>query len=611
MCGIVGYIGKKPAAPYLLDGLKKLEYRGYDSAGIALMQGQTLYVCKKQGRVEQLNGAREEAGRVGIGHTRWATHGKPSEENAHPHVSGKFALVHNGIIENDHELREKLQRAGEKFSSQTDSELIVKILALEYRGDLLAAVKRTVKQLEGAFALAILCTDYPDTIVCVRQGSPLIVGISDSALTVASDIPAIAGEGVHAYVLRDGEIALLSGEEVTFYNSNLLKIEKEETEYDVNTDSPDLCGFRHYMRKEMQEIPQAVEDSLSNFKEIAQNQAFRAVLRRTDCVQIIGCGTAYHSGIAAKAVIEAYARVPVEVCIASEYRYRNPIIGKNTLVIAVSQSGETADTLAAAMLAKERGAYLAAVTNVPYSSLTEIADIQLPTRAGREIGVAATKSYNAQLGVLYALALLLSEEKGKRGATAKTTKTANNAKTAKTASDAKTALSALPKLCRDCLPVCEEVRGWVTHFLTARSVYFIGRGEDYAVAMEGSLKLKELSYLPSEGYPAGELKHGTLALIDEKTPVVAIITRKDLAEKNMNAVHEVSSRGARVFLVTSLPEYCKREEIFESVLIPECYAAFSPMLSVIPLQSLAYYTALARGNDPDKPRNLAKSVTVE
>lgn len=593
MCGIVGYIGKKPAAPYLLDGLKKLEYRGYDSAGIALMQENGIFVYKRQGRVEELDGVRGEAGTVGIGHTRWATHGKPSAQNAHPHTSGKFALVHNGIIENEHELRELLLREGEIFSSQTDSEVIVKLLDRTYDGDLLAAVKKTVKMLKGAFALAILCSDYPESIVCVRCGSPLIVGIGKDALTVASDIPAVAGEGVRAYVLAEGECALLQGEQVTFFDCNFCKIEKKETEYDLPEDVPDLCGFRHYMRKEMQEIPQAVKNSLAHYAETAQDEKFRAVLRRTKRIHIIGCGTAYHSGIAAKAAIEALARIPVEVCIASEYRYRNPIIREDTLVIAVSQSGETADTLAAAALAKEKGAYLAAVTNVPYSSLTVGADILLSTRAGREIGVAATKSYNAQLAVLYAFALSLAKEKGME------------------IGEKEKELCNLAELCRSALGVCEEVRGWASRFLVARSVCFIGRAEDYAVAMEGSLKLKELTYLPSEGYPAGELKHGTLALIDEKTPVVALLTRQDLAEKTMNAVHEVAARGARVYLITSLPQYSSREEVFKSVLIPQCGMPFSPMLSVIPLQALAYYTALARGNDPDKPRNLAKSVTVE
>ncbi len=593
MCGIVGYIGKKPAAPYLLEGLKKLEYRGYDSAGIALLQGQTLIVRKEKGRVEQLEKARSAAGTAGIGHTRWATHGKPSKENAHPHVSGKFALVHNGIIENDYELRARLIKWGETFSSQTDSELIVKLLAREYCGDFLIAVKNVVKQLRGAFALAILCADFPQTIVCVRQGSPLIVGKGKDYLALASDIPAIAGEGVSAFVLKDGEFALLRETDVFFYDAQLRKIEKEQTEYDLQTDSPDLCGFRHFMRKEMQEIPQAVKDSLLQIAQAEQSACLRELLRRTERVQIVGCGTAYHSGLAAKAAIEGLARIPTEVCIASEYRYRNPIINANTLVIAVSQSGETADTLAAAQLAKEHGAYVAAVTNVPYSTLTECADLLLPTRAGREIGVAATKSYNAQLAVLYALALLFAEERQKDVLAQKR------------------ALQAMPQMCLSALPVCEEVRGWSSYFLNARSVYFIGRAEDYAAAAEGSLKLKELSYLPGEGYPAGELKHGTLALIDETTPVIAILTRKDLAEKTLNAVHEVFSRGARVFLITAFPEYRNREEVFASVLIPACGRYFSPMLSVIPLQALAYYTALARGNDPDKPRNLAKSVTVE
>lgn len=588
MCGIVGYCGKRAAAPFLLDGLQKLEYRGYDSAGIALLNGGKFAVVKKKGRVRELEEARALSGNIGIGHTRWATHGAPSERNAHPHVYGKFAVVHNGIIENEFAIRSECMARGERFSSETDSESIAHLLDHCYHGDLLAAVRETADKLKGSFAIAVLCTDYPNTIVCARKASPLVVGRGSDGVFVASDIPAIAAGDAEVYPLGDGEFALLNEGEIGFYDCNAVKIAKEAAAYDAETDIPDKKGFRHFMRKEMAEIPAVLERSDTDFA--AEGSAFYGVLQRTECVHIVACGTAYHSGLCAKHAIEALCRVPVEVTIASEYRYRDPIVGRNTLALAVSQSGETADTLAAAQIAKERGAYLAAVTNVPYSSLTRLADCVLPTNAGREIAVAATKSFNAQLMLLYSLAVALAKAKGRR---------------------AENRLKELPRLAERAVQTCEEVRAWTPHFLGAKSVFFLGRGADHCAALEGSLKLKEITYLPSEGYPAGELKHGTLALVDGSTPVVAVLTQRALAEKTMNAVSEVYARGAKVFLVTSLPEYRLRKEVTASVLIPPCDEPFTPILSVIPLQALAYYVSIARGNDPDKPRNLAKSVTVE
>lgn len=590
MCGIVGYVGKKPAAPVLLDGLKKLEYRGYDSAGIAVLREGRFFIEKRKGRVRELDGAVSLEGCVGIGHTRWATHGEPSERNAHPHVYGKFAVVHNGIIENFLSLKKECLARGETFASETDSEVIAHLLSAEYQGDFLEAVKRTADRLSGSFALAVLCSDFPNVLVAARHKSPLVVGKGDG-LFAASDIPAIAAEGVEIWSLGDGELAVLEGEEIAFYDRYLNEILKERVEFDCLTDTPDLKGFRHFMRKEMSEIPRAVADSTLNFEKNPQFSTLCRVLCQTEYIHIVACGTAYHSGIAAKTAIEALARVPVEVCIASEYRYRNPIVGRGALVIAVSQSGETADTLAAAERAKAKGAALLALTNAPYSSLTGLADFVVVTKAGREIAVAATKSYNAQLAALYSLAVALARARGR---------------------DADfCAVERLSDLCERTMTCCDKVRSWTPYFAAAESVYFLGRGADYVSALEGSLKLKEISYLPSEGYPAGELKHGTLALIERGTPVVAVLTQSALAEKTMNAVHEVYARGGRVFLVTSLPEYADRKEIAASVIIPECEELFSPILSVIPLQALAYYTALARGNDPDKPRNLAKSVTVE
>ncbi len=605
MCGIVGYLGTKPAAPVLLQGLKRLEYRGYDSAGIALLHRGALYAVKQKGKVGELErkieeiekgGATKRVGcaaaesRIGIGHTRWATHGAPSPQNAHPHLFGKFAIVHNGIIENFAALKESCLLRGEKFSSETDSEVIAHLLAQNDCGDLLQTLQKTAALLEGSFAIAVISLNAPDAIAVCRNKSPLIVGRGKEGLYAASDIPALASSADEIFPLSDGEFALLQGETIKFFDKTG-EIDKKPLALSLRADLPNLCGFSHYMRKEMSEIPAAIASSLQKIEVDFRFSHFCEVLCQTEYLQIVACGTAYHSGIAAKYAVEALARIPVEVRVASEYRYCDPIVKKNTLAIAVSQSGETADTLAAAQLAKEKGAYLLAVTNAPYSSLTEIADFHLETGAGREIGVAATKSFNAQLAALYFLALSLAKAKGK-------------------AADF-SALQTLPALSEEVLSDIEKIKQFAPVFAAAKSVYFIGRGADYCAALEGSLKLKEISYLPSEGYPAGELKHGTLALVEKGTPVVAIITQKKFAEKTMNAVCEVYARGGRVLLITSLAEYAARKEVEQSFLIPRCEELFSPILSVIPLQALAYYTALERGNDPDKPRNLAKSVTVE
>lgn len=588
MCGIVGYYGSENAAPILLNGLEKLEYRGYDSAGIAVVDGGKLQLVRKKGRVSELFSARGIQGHLGIGHTRWATHGAPSEINAHPHVYGKFAVVHNGIIENEYSLKEECRARGDVFSSETDSEVIAHLLDFYYEGNLVTAVKDTVGRLKGSYALAVVCEEC-DCIVCVRKASPLVVGIGKNGVYAASDVSAIAAEGVTVYSLDDGELAVLSTE-ITFFNQNLVRIQKEKIEYDAEEEIPDLKGYRHFMRKEMAEIPQVLGKSIYDYTEETYREFYR-ILTQTEQIQIVACGTAYHSGLCAKYAIESLCRIPVEVCIASEYRYLDPIVRSGTLALAVSQSGETADTLAAAQLAKSKGAYLAAVTNVSYSSLTRIADAVLPTNAGREVAVAATKSFHAQLVLLYSLASALAKAKGREECLPYIYDLLDQVKCAE--------------------ETCEEVRSWVPHFLGARSVFFLGRGADYASSLEGSLKLKEITYLPSEGYPAGELKHGTLALVDSSTPVVAVLTQKAFAEKTMNAVHEVYARGAKVFLITCFEEYCNRKEVTSSVLIPVCKEEFTPVLSVLPLQALAYYVSIARGNNPDKPRNLAKSVTVE
>ncbi len=585
MCGIVGYTGKRRAAPILLELLKKLEYRGYDSAGIALSDHGKIQIMKREGKVENIAPVSEFSGNTGIGHTRWATHGAPSEKNAHPHSYGKFVIVHNGIIENNKDLKEECLARGEVFSSETDSEVIAHLLAYYHDGDFLRTVKMAAERLDGSYAFAALSSDFPDKIVCARCGSPLIVGKGENESLLASDLIAISSEVREAYLLEDGEFAVLGKEGAELYNNGLTRIKRAPLKYEAVRNEADKKGYPHFMKKEMWEIPSVLAKTSLNSTDKSEFEKFYKVLCQTDYIHIVACGTAYHSGLCAKYAFESLCRVPVEVSIASEYRYRDPIINKNMLVIAISQSGETADTLAAAKLAKERGAYLAAVTNTAYSSLTRIADCVLETKAGAEIAVAATKSFNAQLAVLYALANLRAGKENDFSVTA--------------------------RLAEETLKVSEQVRAWTPYFLNAKSVYFIGRGVDYCTALEGSLKLKEISYLPSEGYAAGELKHGTLALVDEKTPVVAVLTHRELAEKTMNAVHETRSRGARVFLITSLSELIRNGETTESVLIPACEEVFSPILSVIPLQMLAYYISLARGNDPDKPRNLAKSVTVE
>ena len=588
MCGIVGYAGKGRAAPVLIEGLKRLEYRGYDSAGIAVL-GEALTVVKRKGRVEALAAEAEKlSGRLGIAHTRWATHGEPSERNAHPHRYGGVAVVHNGIIENAALLRAECEARGEVFSSETDSEVIAHLIAAAYRGDLLQAVQKAVWRLEGSYAIAVLA-EGERVIVAARRKSPLLVGRGKGSV-LASDLPAIAPLANEVYSLKEGGFALLTEDDVRLFDEELREWEGKPIAFGKVEGDGGKGGYPHYMRKEIAEDPAAIANSIVDLTADSRFSDISIVLCQTYYIQIVACGTAYHSGVAAKYAIEALSRVPVEVDIASEYRYRDPIVPKGTLVIAVSQSGETADTLAAAALAKERGAKVLALTNVPYSSLTGLADLVLLTHAGRETAVAATKSFCAQLASLYSLAAALASLKGRSAPS----------------------LAPFPALCEDALSRSEKVKEWARVLSQKKSVYFIGRGADYAAAIEGSLKLKEVSYLASEGYPAGELKHGTLALVGEDAPVVALLSDARLAEKTMNAVHEVRSRGARVFLITTLPSCAEGVLPEEDVLLlPACEAVYSPLCTAVPLQLLAYETAVLLGHDPDKPRNLAKSVTVE
>ncbi len=580
MCGIVAYVGRKQAAPILLRGLSALEYRGYDSAGIAVM-GERLSLVKRVGRVSSLAGAEQLTGTCGVGHTRWATHGAPTEENAHPHVFGKVAVVHNGIIENADVLKAECTARGEKFSSETDSEVIAHLLNFYFKGDLLAALKETCKRLVGSYAIAAMGEERE--IVLARRASPLLVGRGEDGAYAASDLSALSACQT-VYALGEGHFARMTEDAIRIFDDGgkiaLKPLKKEEVE-----GLPAKGGYAHFMKKELMEIPASIANSLENYRSFAQNQAFCRVLCQTEYLTFLGCGTAYHSGLCAKYAVERLARVRAACHLSSEYRYLNPIVKRGELVVAISQSGETADTLAAAELAKAKGAILLAVTNVGYSTLSRIADFCLVTGAGREVAVAATKSFSAQLAVLFSFAADLARLRGM----------------------GERDLGNLPVLAERTLAASEGTKAWTGAFVHAKNVFFLGRGADVATAMEGSLKLKEIAYLPSEGYAAGELKHGPLALVEQGTPVVAVMTEKALAEKTKNAVHETAARGANVFVVSAFPP----EDGLPTVEIPEADEAFSPILAAIPLQMLAYYVSLARGYDPDLPRNLAKSVTVE
>ncbi len=588
MCGIVAYVGKRQAAPVLLGALGVLEYRGYDSAGIAVA-GKTFTLVKRAGRVKELGTGESIEGTAGIGHTRWATHGAPTAANAHPHRFGRAVIVHNGIVENAASLRAECLARGEAFSSETDSEVIAHLLDRYFEGDLVAALRKTASRLFGSYAIAAMCGGRE--IALARRASPLIVGVREDGVIAASDLAALAEKGTKAYALQDGNFALLSDGGVHFFAENGEEISLEPLDFKGEEGVPAKGGYPHFMRKEMFEIPAAIANSSINYDSFAAKIDLNRVLCQTEYITFLGCGTAYHSGLCAKFAVERLARVRACACLSGEYRYGDPIVKRGELVVAISQSGETADTLAAAQLAKERGALVLAVTNVAYSSLTRIADYVLATGAGREVAVAATKSFSAQLCVLFRLALSLAAAKGKRA-------------------DLR-GLGSLPVLAEAALSAAEQTKGWAQDFLGAKSAFFLGRGADLAPAMEGSLKLKEISYLPSEGYAAGELKHGPLALVEEGTPVVAVLSSRGIAEKTMNAVHETAARGAKVFLVTSLEEACGEKGLAGSVLVPDCGEVFSPVLTTIPLQALAYFVSLARGCDPDMPRNLAKSVTVE
>ncbi|WP_274653928.1 glutamine--fructose-6-phosphate transaminase (isomerizing) [Paenibacillus humicola] len=610
MCGIVGYIGKRQSQGILIEGLKKLEYRGYDSAGIAVFTESGLEVRKSKGRLavlEEKLGGEPLVGSVGIGHTRWATHGKPSDVNSHPHTdnSHKFSVVHNGIIENYLDLKEELTAKGHRFVSETDTEVISHLVAEEYDGDIVAAVQRAVKRMRGAFALGVLTEYEPDRLVAVRFASPLVIGVGDGENFIGSDIPAILEHTRDVYILNDGEMAILTKNGVELMTIDGESISKEIFHVDWDLVTAEKAGFDHFMLKEIYEQPKAYRDTMMGriaddgqsvvLKEIGMTAEQIRAIRK---VHIVACGTAYHAGLVGKSVIEGLARIPVETDVASEYRYRSPIITPDTLVIVVSQSGETADTLAALREAKRCGARVLAITNVVGSSVAREADDVIITQAGPEIAVASTKAYTSQLIAFYLLGLFLADTVGTRDRAF--------------IADVVASMQKLPEQVESILEQANVLKQVAESVAKHSNLFFIGRGADFAVAQEGSLKLKEISYIHSEAYAAGELKHGTLALIEEGIPVIALITQEDLYEKTLSNIKEVKARGAHVLgVVNNGIEDEVGKSVDELFTIPKTLPLLSPALSVVPLQLIAYYASLARGNDVDKPRNLAKSVTVE
>ncbi|OXM13282.1 glutamine--fructose-6-phosphate transaminase (isomerizing) [Paenibacillus herberti] len=610
MCGIVGYIGNRDSKEVLIEGLKKLEYRGYDSAGIAVFTNNGLEIRKSKGRIAMLEDKLKSEpieGTVGIGHTRWATHGKPSDVNSHPHTdnSSKFSVVHNGIVENYLDLKDELGAKGHVFVSETDTEVISHLIADEYDGDIVSAVQRAVKRMRGAYALGVLTEYEPTKLVAVRFASPLVIGIGENENFIGSDIPAILEYTRNVYILNDGEMAVLtrSGVELMTTSGDIISKEIFHVDWDLVT--AEKAGFDHFMLKEIHEQPKAYRDTMLGrisddgksveLKEIGMTtEQIRGISR----IHIVACGTAFHAGLVGKTVIESLARIPVETDVASEYRYRSPIITPDTLVIVVSQSGETADTLAALREAKRNGARVLAITNVVGSSVARDADDVITTWAGPEIAVASTKGYSSQLIAFYLLGLYLAQERG----------TVEEAKVAEIVA----AMNKLPDQVESILEQANVFKGVAESMSKHDNLFFIGRGLDFAVAQEGSLKLKEISYIHSEAYAAGELKHGTLALIEDGVPVIALVTQEDLYEKTLSNIKEVKARGAHVLGVANAGyegEVMKSvDEVFS---IPRTLPLLTPALSVVPLQLLSYYASLARGNDVDKPRNLAKSVTVE
>ncbi|MBS5080936.1 MAG: glutamine--fructose-6-phosphate transaminase (isomerizing) [Clostridiales bacterium] len=608
MCGIVGYIGESQAAPILLDGLSKLEYRGYDSAGIAVYDGTSIEMKKSTGRLKILDelthGGATMPGMAGIGHTRWATHGSPSDVNAHPHFNkdASIVVVHNGIIENYLKLKKKLQSKGYEFLSETDTEVIAHLLDYYYKGDPLEAITKIMHRVEGSYALGIMFKEHPGEIYAVRKDSPLIVGHSKDGNLIASDVPAVLKYTRNVYFIQNEEIAMLTKDGMTFYNIDEEEIDKESTEIQWDISAAEKGGYEHFMLKEMYEQPKAVTDTLN--PRIKGNEIVIEELGMTDeeikairKIYIIACGSAYHTGITAKYVFEGLARIPVEVDLASEFRYRNPIFEPDTMAIIVSQSGETADSLAALREAKAHGIKVLGIVNVVGSSIAREADNVMYTWAGPEIAVATTKAYSTQLIAHYLLALKFAQVRGKV--------------TSSQMEEYIRELKRLPAQIEMLLNNKEKIQRFANRYIAAKDVFFIGRGIDYAISLEGSLKLKEISYIHSEAYAAGELKHGTISLIEEGTLVAAVLTQEDLYKKMISNMQEVKTRGAFLLAVTNADHTDAEKTADYVIYIPKTNQYFANSLAIIPLQLFGYYVALGKGCDVDKPRNLAKSVTVE
>ena len=609
MCGIVGYVGNAQAAPFLLDGMSKLEYRGYDSAGIAVYEKGKIRVEKCVGRLDALRHkleGRMPEGSMGIGHTRWATHGRPSDRNSHPHTdeSGDFVVVHNGIIENYLMLKEKLIAKGQKFSSDTDTEIVAHLFADFYEGDMEEAVKKVLKTIEGSYSLVFMCAAEPDKLICTKKDNPLIIGLGEGENFIASDIPAIIAKTRRTYIMSDGEIATVTKDGVWVQDINGTPITKKVFEVNWNAEAAEKGGFEHFMLKEIYEQPKAIKDTMRgrlaengteiNFTELGWTpEDFTGISK----IFIVACGTAYHAGIVGKYYLENLARIPVEVDIASEFRYRNPLVDANCLTIVISQSGETIDTLAALKEAKRLGSRTLAVTNVVGSSIAREADQVVYTYAGPEIAVASTKAYTTQLLVMLMLAVYVGRLRGtldgnKADALAK-------------------GLHKVPEQLHDMLENGDQIKVFARHYGSSLDAFFLGRSLDYAVALEGALKLKEISYIHAEAYAAGELKHGTLALIVEGVPVIVLATQEDVYDKTVSNLQEVKAREAMVIAIALEGDDSIAKYADHVIYIPRADKELAPILAVLPLQLLAYYAALTRGCDVDKPRNLAKSVTVE
>ena len=607
MCGIIGYIGTKKAKPILINGLLRLEYRGYDSAGIATIENDGIKVVKEKGRIANLNSIEKIntlEGTIGIGHTRWATHGKPSAENSHPHYdnSNTFAVVHNGIIENYHELRKLLEDKGYTFLSDTDTEVIPNLISYYYKKekDFLKSVKKACDDLKGSFALEILCKDYPDNMIVVRQDSPLVIGKGLNENYISSDIPAILSFTKDFYFLNDREFAVLSRKNIEFYNNDLNKIDKPIKSIEWNTASAEKDGYDDFMLKEIYEQPNAIRETIGS--KLSENKISfndfsisKEYLQSLNKLYIVACGTAMNAGYTVKNTFESLCKIPVEVEIASEFRYKDPLVDEKTLCIFISQSGETADTIAALKLAKEKGAKTLAMANVIGSSITREADYCIYTHAGPEIAVASTKAYTSQVVLLNILALYFAE--------------VLDTVSKKEISKLKEELLELPKKAELALRTVAEIKNFSSIVYKETDMFFLGRGLDYYSALEASLKLKEISYIHSEAYAAGELKHGPIALIENDVTVIGIITNPLLVEKTVSNMQEVITRGAKTLVITN--QNIDNSQFFKVINIPETDPRFAPVLSIIPLQLLSYYISKAKGLDVDKPRNLAKSVTVE